>query len=1018
MKLPQDGNTPSPIFTTLNQLKTAYWPATAYLSSRLVNHKATKASFYLAGGIAGLWFTAVRPKQASLQALTEKADGLYQDTTQVLETSIMFKPLDKLYLIHNVPYFELEAHRELAMKITQRSFTFNDLSAERKGFEWLKGMKNWYILHYFIDHDWIHTQLQHIDDRLLATYGLLRYADRFNWGQYYFKHRQYTKAKAVAEQVLEVAKNNPQLALPNWSQSHLLAHTYNLAAKVSRAQEDYDQSDTYYEQAKALAPKDPYIRCSQIALWGDYVWNRKQTDKLERFLKDAQQMQEVIADCQAQRYGLGLANLSWVFYQAAQTDHFSKLKLVGQTRPSLLKQAINLSEQAVEYEKALPAKDVSINPWLHMGMAKMALAELVPNQANPLLWAALNDFQEGRQHDVDHPSLLRRTALSLKQLNDLDAYAAYQALLIELNYRLNQGERITNYVAWQKEAESKIKELSSSALKPAQDSETLKFLLIKGDYQAAYKQGQILTTSADQQQWEAWFQRHFTIINGHLTPKLRLNLLLNLVLNQVPTPRELIDLSSVTYLAKHKVDLLPPTGWEPVCYSNQVDPNSEVTTGYLGIAFQNYDTKQIVISHGGTDFSDLADLQTDLQLGLGWRHQQLAVAEGFTQHVLAKYAPKPQGTNPAYIYHTGHSLGGAIAAFMACLGDKETQWQHYAVGFDNPSCWWPLDEAYFHKLAKGLLPADYRDFPVTAFLNRPSFINCAGGQHLGRVMKITVSTDKPQPAQAVLQQQLLQKAGEWLVFCAEEYKKYVEAHIGIPLPIDINGLKNAVVQWKQWLSEDIACHDKELIQAVFGYTPVDLYRNAKQTYYVTDWPKDLGAWKEFKERFKAFAPQGNANVLTYVPSNNPTFQSYYQLQTAFDESGKEIIPLATLETGIRDLLLAMLSQDKPVLNADQEILRRYIHPDLCQHWIKLDANKTHLQVQGPLNSWELLAYLRHCVCEACENEGLSYQKILYPRLSELPKLTRPDFATFFKPAAPALPPTDNSNAPGPKTKGP
>ncbi|MET3654899.1 lipase family protein, partial [Dyella japonica] len=83
--------------------------------------------------------------------------------------------------------------------------------------------------------------------------------------------------------------------------------------------------------------------------------------------------------------------------------------------------------------------------------------------------------------------------------------------------------------------------------------------------------------------------------------------------------------------------------------------------GYSGAVFKNLDTGELVVSHAGTEPSDIHDILADVPMGLGEPPTQWPEASA-TMQWAAEYAAR--NDNPS-ISVTGHSLGGALAQLSA-----------------------------------------------------------------------------------------------------------------------------------------------------------------------------------------------------------------------------------------------------------------------------------------------------------------------------------------------------------------
>ncbi len=108
----------------------------------------------------------------------------------------------------------------------------------------------------------------------------------------------------------------------------------------------------------------------------------------------------------------------------------------------------------------------------------------------------------------------------------------------------------------------------------------------------------------------------------------------------------------------------PSTGWRRIVDSG------DMGSGYFGAAYYNDQTKELVIAHRGTQLlTDAGDLKSDWQTLAGLTPNQYPDAETFYAVVQQRIAIDPTLTG-ATISHTGHSLGGAIARYLAA---KESQ---------------------------------------------------------------------------------------------------------------------------------------------------------------------------------------------------------------------------------------------------------------------------------------------------------------------------------------------------------
>lgn len=910
-------------------------------------------------GFAGTW-AYVRYQQSQFKSVIDKINAFHDATIAELEGSSALQLQDKLYLMGEVRFGDLQKHQDTRYKITEYNKVANQLREELSQFNWLARIESAPGINSFLNSSLpVGSSIDNAHLVLNLSATALALTDCFNWTVYHLKRRLYDAADRANAKALKMLEQNPltQNCFKELSQAALFARAYNLAAKIARAQDKLAQSDQYYERAKSCVPNDPVIIGSQIALWGDMAWAKdspalKKVEELINNAAEYKQLQKIL-----QGYGLGLANLSWVLIQAVWNQE--KLALPEGARQWCLQEAFKLADEAVPLLEQQPKSKSSVNARLFRGIIYMEQAKQLqqPEQYR----RALDDFNAGLKADPDHPSLLRRRALVLRELGDPEAYAALQQARIELHYRLAHGEGSGRYQQWLNEIESQF--LPGTPIPAAYGpyQQIIKHLT-NNEYQAAYRLLQQLPDANERSvNIRAWIKRHFKVHHDQLIPKTYENDLLRFNLYQNPTPYEFMALSVATYAAKHGHPLGLPAGWEELCRSSQTHPAS-LQSGYLAVAYRHITTGQIIIGHGGTDWTDPADLITDIKLAFGKNYTQLSDAKQFTEQVLQ--LAEPEETQLRTIYHTGHSLGGMIAGYMACT--LAPIGHHYAVTFDSPSSWRHLDQAYYDQLLKGLLPKQYADFPITAYLTRPSFINCAGGQHLGRALRIQIQLN---PVQGI-PDLLFQRGRQWLVDYIKQQKQ---------LPADVAD------QWIKIVTANLACHDKDRIQAAFSNQDIkEIYSESKSTYYVTSWPQDVGQWLEFEN----LAASLNLNPLTYIPHENAEtrLKALYALTPIRQGVGVaesyEVIPLSSLESGLQALLKNLLTQQP--LTELQEHLQPYIHPDILAG-LTWDEEKQVIQIKLPLAGWDLLTYFRQQVQEACYQEELAMGSVLYPILERLPR---------------------------------
>lgn len=939
------------------------------------------------GGLATMGAAHAYLSRRRLKQLVQKIERLNETAAGELQESIIFQPLDKLYLIRSLEYpdLALEQHHLIRDQITTAQGNINTFLGESAQFSRFFKLVNY---------RWYNQQLQGIYRLRDSIRNLLNYAGNLNSAQLYFKQRLYDLAESSVKEALTIAdEKNREISLPRLTWQDLCAHTYNLAAKIARCQKKYKDSAVFYDKALHYSPTDIHIIGSQIALWGDFAWNQQgdekiNLDKLRQFLADEKREASFVENCQEQKYGLGLANLSWFYIQAAKNT--SKLGCESAARQGFLEKAKTFAEMAVVFEARNTSADKSVNAWLFLGIAKMDLGN---NNDRTLLQSAQADFAKALERDSYHPSLLRRKALVLALLGE-DARKAYQDLLIELQYRIDLGDKQSNYFVWLEEAKAALKipdeKESKGTLEDKEgkritvtssltDTVTeINHCLVQKYYQTAYDllnqlSPKIIATNETINRLNDWFVRHYTISSDKkLTPKLRQHLLIDLAIDNLPTPDIFMRLSIATYYAKHGKTLGLPPDWQAICTSQEFIP-AKTSEGYLAVAFQHIPTKQIIIAHGGTDVSDWHDLKADMQLALGEQYAQLPLAEKFTRHVVQTYGADLPSNRCQTIYHTGHSLGGAIAAYMACasgsikLPQGRTAIQ-YAVTFDSPSCWWQLDSNTSGQLKTRLLPEHYSDFPITAYVTRPTFINCAGGPQLGRVMKLPVYPDKTRLLQEIISDELCKFLRNKII---EGLASYTNRY-GITSPELVENFQKDLDTWWPRIKANVACHNAELISAAFAADLPQIYQQPHYLYYAAAWPRDLEKWLAFERDMARL----NKDPLTYIPEYKEEAEPSYTLQPlAF--AGGERIPLDTLESELRAFFLSILPRTKmlPILSDKHRLFKTYLVDDFFD-WVKLSDDKKSLEITGPLSAWEILGYIRGQIHKACQDKNLSYEAFM------------------------------------------
>jgi ankyrin repeat protein len=141
-----------------------------------------------------------------------------------------------------------------------------------------------------------------------------------------------------------------------------------------------------------------------------------------------------------------------------------------------------------------------------------------------------------------------------------------------------------------------------------------------------------------------------------------------------PFPYEYAVMSQQAYQTD-SVQRLNPEGWEELVTISDANIDTFNPCGYYAVAWINHATKNIVISHRGTDFHNRGNLQADSTIFAGKEIPDiLRYSQQFSQ-----YITQLRNTNYANytISHTGHSLGSVIAEVEAARGKM------HATGFDS-----------------------------------------------------------------------------------------------------------------------------------------------------------------------------------------------------------------------------------------------------------------------------------------------------------------------------------------------
>jgi len=891
----------------------------------IVQHPKTRIGLFSAFAASSGYYVVSRWYQ--LQALHSKISNFEKDVASDDLLHTVYRPLDKLYLMSGAKFSELEQNKKVRVNLKGKRQTWNDLNSQLNQIGWIKKICQQ-------DFEKAKNSLVLTDQRIFLT-------DAVNESLYYLKKNLSLRAKCSIDCAIEKLedKNLDMMSAEDTSSqklhlnhNYLLAHTYNIAAKIARKQNAYDQCNKYYEKALELTPESLEILGSQLALWGDMFWSGKDSSKLTDFIETPSVYQNILERFENSTYSLGLANISWILIQTVEAK---SLKLSAPQKEKLLADAFRLADLSVKTRK----NKESINGFLFRGISRMMLGQFD--------LALSEDFYPALQENPDHISLLRRRAMALEKTGQYgEAYWAYQRARVQLRYAKQESPDFPPIQeTWLQDIETeKLPEISQKIkqeLLTPQAISTKQIIeaVISRDYSSAYAS---VISSPNALIDKNWFNRHFTIdLQGddyHFYPKAREDFLRSIGLEAHPSPALFIQLSNLVYNAKQDDKVSFPSEWEEI---DRISTNS----GYLALACKNRITKQIIICHGGTDPKSVSDLATDIVLAWGSRYKQLEDAAEFTSKVLKKI---DNIDTTSIIYHAGHSLGGSIAGYLACT--SQPIGKHYAVSFDNPSAWWALSHKYSFDIAKAFNPNEYRNFPITAFLSRPNFINTAGGPHLGKAISIPVFIQDAKPVPSLV----IQYFSEALV------------KLFGPELLDV-ALKT--------IKLNIAYHDRHRIRSVFSDEEQGIPENSA---FIRVWPSDLKHWKAFEEQYNNDG-EGESNLFSANDAQNKVSSNLF-FTTPLDSQNNKFLPVNMLEKSLSDLLITYLK--KGVKTEKQEKIIMYFDPRILAN-IKLDERGETFVIHGQLNSWELLAYFRLQLQEACEKENISLSQFLYPRLSEV-----------------------------------
>lgn len=876
-----------------------------------------------------------RYQRCKFAAKALEVQKFHDDTLRGWEKSPVFKLDDRLYMMGGISAEELEEHRKNASTINIERQKVKKFRQELQQFCFLENLDKWqrYVQMVWSQNPVVPTPHERAHAQLNTTQAVISLASDVNLALYYLKKRFYPLADDAVRQALKRLHTTPELQVgfgideAQKTQQELYGHAYNIAAKIARSQDEFDKSDECYEKAKKHLPNNPIIVGSQIALWGDFAWRKHSPnpDKLKRFIADTTYFQAVEQGFQG--YGLGLANLSWVLLQAL--EHKDILRLTPEQQAWCLQKAFALADQAV------PRVEKSINARLFRGIAYMEKSEYS---------LALADFETALAQAPDHPSLLRRRAMALQHLGDPRADTANQQAQIELAFLLANKdlpqELQKKYQDWLEQLQESMPQSSPQEFHADQPRDPIVQQLMTRQYEQARL---LLEGMPQEDAWVkttlAWFERHFKMEKQkdntyQLIPKIREDFLKRLGLYAIPTPYELMAMSQATYLAeKGHRDLGAPAGWTEIARSS---PAALSRNGYVAVAFRRTGTRHVVISHGGTNPKDYKDLGNDVALARGKHYPQLSEAKQFVQTFVEALEKELSETTSSSLsspvtiyYHTDHSLGGAIAAYLAIT--MKPIGRHYAVTFDNPGNYAQTNREYqqaFDTLATKPL-SELVDFPITNYLTHPSFINCVNGPHLGRVICIqpttSASTGISEQAKEVL------KHEEPASFYLHETGRIIQANL--------------------------QSHDQDQILAAFSEWAEKIYSNLGNVYYVTAWPRNLTQWSKIDPKEKS------SNDL---PSAEGATDTYALAPAKAAEKGfRESIPLSMLGSVYRDLFTQLLKK-KP-LDERQKELAAYIDPYILS-CMQLNDQEDAILLKGILSSGELFTYLRQQAQEACQSK--------------------------------------------------
>ena len=164
-----------------------------------------------------------------------------------------------------------------------------------------------------------------------------------------------------------------------------------------------------------------------------------------------------------------------------------------------------------------------------------------------------------------------------------------------------------------------------------------------------------------------------------------------------------------------------------------VSPSSN--SGYTGVIYINDNSKQIVLSHKGTNPLDLKDVATDFFSVF----MNIISSQQGEAYILTQKAVDETKNKEYHLTITGHSLGGWLAAlscyycyknFKHQLEDQEVK----IVTFDSPGTV-SMFKSYEPNIKNHETTLDFRDLNMVTYLTVPNMINNCDG-HYGKVYTI------------------------------------------------------------------------------------------------------------------------------------------------------------------------------------------------------------------------------------------------------------------------------------------